>query len=56
MSPFIRGFQDNMSVWVGSLIQQQEVAQQATQGRAQHAAMPSQYDHVSYLREQLAHR
>ena len=71
MSPFIRGFQDNMSNWVTSLIQQQDgclqmVAQHATHGRlrqeqlaqtfAQYAAMPSQDEQVSYLRAQLVHR
>ena len=70
MSPFIRGFQNNMSNWVSNLIQHQDgclqmVAQQATKGRlrqeqlaqtAKYATMPSQNDQVSYLRAQLAHR
>ena len=72
MSPFIRGFQDNMTIWMSTLINQQDgclrmVAQQATQGRlrqeqpaqtiAHSAAMPSQTnDQVRYLRAQLAHR
>ena len=72
MSPFIRGFQDNVTSWMSSLINQQDgclrtVAQQATQGRlrqeqlaqtvAHNAAMPSQTnDQVQYLRAQLAHR
>ena len=71
MSPFIRGFQDNISNWVNSLTQHQDgclqmVAQQATHGRlrqehlahtvAQPAAMPSQHDQEPYLRAQLAHR
>ena len=38
ISPFVRGFQDNMSNWVSSLIQHQDgclqtVAQQVAQGR-----------------------
>ena len=71
MSPFIRGFQDNMSNWMNSLIQHQDgclqmVAQRAHQSRqiheqlahtvAQRATMPSQHDQVSYLGAQLAHR
>ena len=71
MSPFICSFQDNMSNWMSSLIQQQDgclqmVAQRDNLGRAQQeqlahavaqrAAMPSQNDQVSYLRAQLAHR
>ena len=71
MSPFIRGFQDNMTSWVSSLINQQDrclrtVAQQATQGRlrqeqlaqtvAHSATMPSQNDQIQYLRAQLDHR
>ena len=59
-----------MSNWVSSLIHQQDgciqmVAQHATQGRlrqeqlaqtvARCAAMPSQQNHVEYLRAQLAH-
>ena len=71
MSPFIRGFQDNVSNWVSSLIHQQDgrlqtVAQQATQGPnrqeqlaqkgAHSAAMPSQHNQAQYLRAPLAHR
>ena len=71
MSPFICGFQDNMSNWISCLIQQQDgclqlVAHHATQGRlrqkqlaqtfAHHATMPSQNDKVNYFRAQLAHR
>ena len=71
MSPFIRGFQDNMSNWMSSLIQHQDgclrmVAQRVSQGRvqqkqlahtvAQRAAMPSQNDQVSYFRAQLAYQ
>ena len=71
MSPFIRGFQDNMTSWMSSLINQQDgclrmVVQQATQGRlrqeqlaqtiAHSAMMPSQNDQGRYLRAQFAHR
>ena len=71
MSPFIRDFQDNVTNWMSSLINQQDgclrmVAQQATQGRlrqeqlaqtvAHSATMPSQKDQVRYLRAQLALR
>ena len=71
MFPVIGGFQDNVSNWVSSLIQQQDgclqmVAQRVNLGRvqqeqlahavAQRATMPSQSDQVSYFRAQQAHR
>ena len=71
MSPFIRGFQENMTSWMSSLINQQDgclrmVAQQATQGRlhqeqlaqtvAHSATMPSQNDQVQYFCAQFAHQ
>ena len=71
MFPVIRGFQDNMSNWMSSLIQQQDgclqmVAQRANIGKtqqeqlahtvAQRAAMPSPNDQISYLRAQILHR
>ena len=62
MSPFIRGFQDNMTSQMSSLINQKDgclriVAQQATQGRLrqeQLAQTVAQSYQVQYCRAQLA--
>ena len=56
MSPFIRGFQDNMSNWMSSLVHQQDgclqmVAQRASQGRVQ-----EQLAHTVAQKQRCHHR